>query len=548
MEGPVAEARREDERNEEKEAAAPSPKSVAPKDGDADGGQAVDTAQQPTASQTRTSVGVDEPEVAAPDTVGITPMEVDKPEQPAEPSPSQPVSTPSEREPLPVDADGDVEVTAPPPIQEPPRPVFTLSTGQSIGVQIDPAKAADLAPDTTVVDVTESDHVNKVRWRPNDPVTLAAGGEAFCGLWKVSGPRSSLATPTHPDLAEGVAAVTAFDWDATGEWFAVATYKDFAGVVTIYDSKGTIVNRFSEVPRLVSILRWASRGTGVLLVMSDGERSNFRLCDAVQPRPELPPSKEIEGPIYDVSWSNDGTIFACGDGSVYQAEAESSVQISGQFTSEDPQERWTLVRSASRTGLSPVAVVASTSTAKIWIPGHDITVPSAHHSDITSIEFRPQSPSARQLEKDSHLTLATSSMDDTVKLWSINLDAKEAHCTHRLYLGESSPALAAAFSPDGYAIAAASQRKLFIWHAERGGTPLATWEDPTDDNVKDEVNGEGSPKSEEVDHLALDRTLSWDTDGKKLALGFGQKVCDTFSCQPSSFYCLVSPTMWYFQR
>ena len=42
----------------------------------------------------------------------------------------------------------------------------TLATGTSVGVQISPAKAADLTPDTACLDLP--DHVVNIAWRPQD--------------------------------------------------------------------------------------------------------------------------------------------------------------------------------------------------------------------------------------------------------------------------------------------------------------------------------------------------------------------------------------------
>jgi WD40 repeat protein len=439
-----------------------------------------------------------------------TAMEVDKPELSRERS-SPPV----------VDAEGDVDMEIAPPVEELPTPEFTLLTGQSIGVQIVAAKAADLAPDTTVVDVPGPDNVTATQWRPNDPLTLAASGDTFCGLWKLSGQRSSV-SPAFEKVVED-SYVTAVDWDPTGQMLAVAVYRNHYGTVTTYNTDGTVAFSLPDTPVLVSALRWADRGPYMAIVLSDGQQSSFTLWDNDLTPETYSVPEAVDGPIYDITWTDNGNIYACGDGSVYQCMVDDNIYVSRRWTSEDPGEAWTVVKTASWRG-SPVAAVASSSTPDIWIPTHDIMVRSAHHAEITTLEFHPRSSSAAQPEKGAPLRLATSSMDDTVKLWHVNPDTKDVHCVHRLFLGPSCPALVSKFSPDGYAIAAASQSKLFIWHAERGGTPLATWEVPADDNVKDEANLNRSPRSDRSDGMVLDRTLSWDSDGKKLAFGFGQKV------------------------
>lgn len=448
-------------------------------------------------------------------------MYIDKPVEPEESvehSPTGAISPSSEA--LVVDADGDVDM-AEPPIEDLPSPVYTLSMGQSVGVQIVPPKAADLTPETVLVDMPGPGHVTKTCWRPNDPLTFVAAGDTVCGLWKLSGQRSSTA-PTFQSLVENII-VTALDWDQTGQTLAVATYKDYVGTVTTFDRQGDVISVLPDAPRLITGLRWANRGSRMVLALSDGQRSSLTSWDQELHLEDFPTPQDVDGPIYDVAWSDDDHLYACGDGSVYQCQIDDNVEVFKRFNSGDSQEPWPLLKTTSWSG-APVAVVASTSTANIWIPTHDISASSAHDGDITAIDIRPQStPNATQEEHGS-LTLATASMDHTVKVWSVNFDAKELHCMRRLYLGESSPALVTAFSPDGYAIATASQRQLFIWNAERGGTPLATWAAPEEEKVKGEPNQDQSPTANGSDSTALDRTLSWDSDGKKLAFGIEQKV------------------------
>src|SRR5947207_249003 len=310
-------------------------------------------------------------------------------------------------------------------------------------------------------------------------------------------------------------------WDPAGVMLAVATYNDLMGSITMYSVQGTAIDLLPDIPRMVSGLHWVRRGLQMVVVVSDGKNSELALWDQALRPGEFPPPQVIDGQIYDVAWSGDDQIYACGDGSVYQCGVDASIHVSKDFNSDDQHEPWTFVR-ASPVGGSSMAVVASPSTANIWIPTHDISIKAAHHGDITAIELRPQ-PHAAGVEKNTRLVIATSSMDETVKLWHVDLEAKQFHCVHRLFLGSGSPALVSAFSPDGYAIAAVSHDKLFIWNAERGGSPMSTWTIPSV-NLKEETNQDGTGKSEDFEDSDFYRSLSWDTDGKKLALGFGKQV------------------------
>ncbi|EZG01080.1 hypothetical protein H106_08433 [Trichophyton rubrum CBS 735.88] len=441
------------------------------------------------------------------------------PKIPKSPSrPSSPAVEPA------VDADGDIGMSAP------PTPVYTLTNGQSVGVQIAPPKAIDLTTDTILLDIGAKNHVMKTAWRPGDSLLIGASAESYCGLWKLTGQRSST-TPGH-EVLTSTANATAMEWEPTGKTLAVATYSDFEGTVVLYCSQGKMIKTLPCMPGLISGLRWSGNGDRIIFTVSDGSQSKLLLWDKEISTTEYINSQLIDGAIYEVLWVEDEEAYACGDGAVYQFRVTNEIELSKIFRwKEYPQEPWTLIKSTQWKESSVVATVStSATTSNIWIPSHDIKVESAHHGIITSLEFRPlpkphSSPQtlANGTGKDPALILATSSMDETLKIWSIDCTSRTASCVHRLFLGSSLPALSSAFSPDGYAIAAASQDKLFIWNAERGGTPMASWPIPKD-GTKDETISDEANGTVNGIQSALDRPLSWDSDGKKLALGFGSTI------------------------
>ena len=419
--------------------------------------------------------------------------------------------------------------------QEPPTPTFTLTSGHSVGVQITPAKAADLDPHTNILAVAGDNHVTQTLWRPNDPTVLAEMGESFCGFWKLSSQRAENApAPVHESLVGGKGGsdcVTAAAWDPSGTMLAVATYNDLCGSITMYGLHGAAIDLLPDVPRMISGLHWAEKGEQMVVVASDGENSELVLWDQSIRPDEFPPPQKITGNIYDVAWSGDDQIYASGDECVYQCLVDESIHISKTIDSDSSGGPWTFLKSIKRSG-SSLVVTASSATTNLWVPTHDIRHNAAHLGNITAIELQPQSQQAAELQQTSPVVLATASMDETVKIWNIDLETKQFHCLHRLFLGQDSPALSATFSPDGYAIAAASTGKLLIWNVERGGTPMATWTVPDGDKDKnDEEKKEMLPVTngeESSDALSFDRPLSWDSDGKKLALGFGKQVCSFF--------------------
>lgn len=406
-------------------------------------------------------------------------------------------------------------------------PSFTLTTGQSVGVQITPAKAADLSPNVALVDVAGNSHVTTTLWRPHDPTLVAVAGESFCGLWRVvSSNASSFSLALElENLVENRTdgtCVSTVAWDPTGQRLAVATYNELRGAITMYDIHGAAVDLLPDVPRMITGLHWADRGSHMAVVASDGEISELALWDSSMRPDELAPPQVIDRPIYDLTWAGDHLIYACGEGSVYECEINSSINVTRTFTSEQPDTAWTFIRTAKNISI-PVVVTAAAASGSLWVPNADMHIDNAHHGDITAIDVRKYSQGYESQNITSFI-LASSSTDDTVKIWKVDLSSRQILCLHRLFLSSNVPALSVSFSPDGYAVTAASKEKLYIWNVERGGPPMATWTAPDPESSKLEhsdrpMNGENG-SSEAIPY----RCLSWDSDGKKLAMGLGKQV------------------------
>lgn len=421
-----------------------------------------------------------------------------------------------------VDGDGDVsmgmrvdETQEPEP--EPEPPTLTLTTGHSVGVQISPAKAADLSPDTAILHVAPKDHVTTSLWRPGDPTMFAVAGDSFCSIWKLSS-----SPPVEEKIVEDDSdhvLVSAVSWDPTGQKLAVATYRDLYGTVSVYTPNGYALDFLPEMSRIITGLHWTPNDHRLLIIASNHQVTEL----AIWPEnAEFVPPQVIDGPIYDFSWSGDNQAYVCGDGAVYQCKVDSGIHVSKSFASDSPKTAWTFVRCV-RIGDSSVAVAASSAIAALWIPTHDMRLDDAHHGDITAIELHAQ-PQTWGSSQSQRIVLASFGLDGTVKVWHIDLEGKRFDCLHRLFMGPSSPSLAGGFSPDGYALAAMSRDQLFIWNTARGNV-MATWTLPGSKEVKAE---EGSDRPVNGQNAATeqlpDRTLSWDTDGKKLAVGFGKQV------------------------
>ncbi|KAI5301368.1 hypothetical protein KEM56_001798 [Ascosphaera pollenicola] len=422
-----------------------------------------------------------------------------------------------------VDDDGDIGMLD--QVENMPQEVFTLAAGQSTGVQIAPAKAMDLAPQTTVLDIPDTDGaILKSAWRPQDPTTLAVYGNNFCGLWKSPSGRWSGSSATYHSLVEShadePAAVTAMAWNADGTLLAVATYTRMMGTITLYGPTGEVFDALPDTPSMVSNFSWAPHGLRLVVVMSDPHKSQLALWDQAVKAKEFSHIYQVNSHIYDVAWPEGESVFALGDKSMHMISTrDDMLELSQVFSTENKKDSWSLLCATTVSG-EPLAVAASTQNAKLYIPTHDLVLDDIHAAAITSVQACPLS--LPDVDVSRNVLLMTSSMDGTLKLWRLDLESKESTCLHRLSLTSTPTELTSSVSPDSYAVAGASLNKLSVWNVERGGIPMAKLSVPFDANDKD-LQGDGGVQSEATKN-GPQRSLTWDSDSKRLALSFNRRI------------------------
>lgn len=408
-----------------------------------------------------------------------------------------------------IDGDGDVSMA-----EEIPEPPVTLENGDSSGIQIAPAKTVDLTPDTALLDA--ENHVTQTLWRPRDPTTVVAAGIGFCSLWKLS-LSSEPAEKKIVERKKGSPNVSTVAWDAIGEKLAVATSADNKGTITMYNINGDAVDLLPEVSRAITGLHWADSSSQLMVVASNHQTSELVLWDDNRRPDVFPPPQVIEDNITNLAWCGRNQVFASGDGAIYECEVDNSIRLVNTYPSRDGAT-WDFIR-CIQTEIHSVAIAACGSKALIWIPTHDIFIPNAHPAQITGLEIRPQTDSQR-------IVFATFSQGGKVKVWQVDLDSRDCECVHQFSLNShSNNALTGCFSPDGYALAAASKDRLSIWNVERGGDPMSTWTAPNSEVKKEDperpTNGHnGLTKSD----TPTNWPLAWDADGKRLAYGLNKKV------------------------
>ena len=414
--------------------------------------------------------------------------------------------------------------------------VPTLTNGCSVGVQSD--KVTELGPETTVLTVPDKSVTHAI-WNPHYPTLLATAGEALCRIWTIVGPRSVSASSSaqtstedatpYIDLHEASdpATVTSLAWSPDGETLAVATYgpqADVQGSVTLYTKAGVVQDEMPGAKGLVLKLSWNPSGTLLLGVAHSGRGTDSTLVLWDIKDGQLMQPFDVDRAIIDVAWIDDRLFGVCGKDFVAESIIENQAIAALKVRDESNiNQEWTTIE-YDRISRTKALIAESTGMLALIDPSGHLHVTTAHDGAITSLMYQPISnPSS--LSPLAPRSLATSSVDGTIKLW----DAKRPFAiTHTLGHDYAIPPLAISFTPDGCLVAAASWNKVLIWSAELGGTPKASWkckDDQWQTQSSHQANGDVARESEEYSPL---HSLSWDADSGKLAYGLKNQV---------SFYC-----------
>lgn len=434
-----------------------------------------------------------------------------------------------------------------PPEQEPvvePVPIVlsTLANGDNAGVQVDPAKVANLGPTTTLLQVPEAQQVTHLAFSPSDSSLLTASGVQFCGSWRTFAGTSGTSTQT-PEYRSFIGTteetmVTALTWEPSGSILAVATYDNQSGRIHLIDGQElSLIETLPASQRAITSLKWLPSGPYLLGVAAFDEPvattntagSSLLLWDLTGFQNISAPSfVTIPDTILDVDstlHAGQNVICIAGDAAVYQCRATPGLQVDIRWPA--PMS-WTFVRCTSSGNHRNVVVATSADSMTIWIPSHDIMRREVHAAPITGLEFRP----VQQVYTESRAIheFATSSMDGTIRIWRLDENFNSLGCVAKVVLEVVSPIMALSYSPDGFCIAGASYDKVQIWNADSNILPLAAWNGSDNGwrgaSIKeDDALSNGAVSSVNGDHTSTsDHCLSWDVSSKKLAFSLGSQV------------------------
>lgn len=430
-----------------------------------------------------------------------------------------------------------------PGIETMPLPIHTLTTGASIGIQVTPAKAANLAPATNFLhirgpaDRDESGTLTHLVWRPGDSDVLTGIGDNYCKIWKYAGTHSDpMPVPECQSLIEATDTilVSAAAWEPTGEMLAVATYSNNSGQIHLFDGQElTLMEALPASQRAITSLQWYGQGLHLLgLAPLDSDTpssptnagSSILLWDLSQtsgiPGPHSMSVPEILVDMDCTSIGSQGIVCAAGQRAIYLYQGTSELALQQRFTPDSGEgDQWTFVRCAGRGSTKQAFLVtASAESACLWMPYPRASRRGAHEAAITGLELSPQ-PSLKQ-------EFATSSLDGTIKVWRYDEGVNSIVSLCKLVIGHFSPAMTLSYSPDGLYLAAASYDTFRIWNTEQGHSQSGTWYVGSHEwpgaRLKDyDIESVGS---DALQVTSADHTLAWDSDSKQIVFGLGYEV------------------------
>ena len=424
-----------------------------------------------------------------------------------------------------------------------PEPILTLNIGASKAIQID--QPVDLADKTSIHTLSSSNQaIMHLAFNPQDPTILATGGEALARIWQTAKMAGSLeAAQTYCDILppSDDSYVSAEAWSPDGAVLAVAsrnaTTSQLAGSVSLWTSQGKCIEELPATQELIFKLRWNPAGSHLVGITSSGMTSTSIVVWEAESSTLSRPC-EVQNELRDVIWTSDSQFAVCGKG-IIATSGSLTAETIPLHSSDDPEvhsRTWTHILQDTSFSTNLIAADESGYIALVGRQGDIHSTREAHYGELTGLELRPSSK-LTTTSADSTRLMATSGMEGTVKLWNaINLE----NLATLSFGGPASPVMSLSFTPSGHLLAAGNPNRIYVWDPDDMGPPKATWKREVGKGPQKKalpngntngLNGHNNDVAMDYDSAIGDdaedegRSLSWDAEGRKLAMGVGSQVC-----------------------
>lgn len=435
-------------------------------------------------------------------------------------------------------------------VEEPLAPLIpTLTNGESVAVQVAPAKVTNLRPTSAILSLDSPQLIRGASWRPVDAATLVVQSDTYCGSWKLAGqnllPESVKPLPSNLFPWDEIGLVTTTAWNTDGSVLAVATWSEEESHIHLFEGQDlTLIETLPASQKAVTLLKWHTSGCRLVGIApsednsrasNGGPASTLLSWDlALGPGLSGPSALALPTAILDLDCAGgaDSTdVYAAGENAVYRCQGHDEMSISQQWTSPalHTREEWTFIRCAQLYIQEDAIITAASDTATIWLPGRGLLKENVHAAPLTGLEVRPR----RHPVNGSYqvLEFATSSEDGTVKTWQLTDDDADVACLHQLRSEPLIPIMSLSYSADGFCLAGASYNTVRIWNVQHDYNLMAKWEGSEPEwrgsSIRDDDQASAAERSSingDVGPLSAHHTLDWHSDSKKLAFGLGSQV------------------------
>jgi transducin (beta)-like 1 len=412
---------------------------------------------------------------------------------------------------------GVAEIESPLPVVEEAPIVDTLSIGQSKESLTE--RPRDLLPDTSFVDFENDLKLQFARWSPHKPFALFTAGKHHMRTFSVKTPRpeSGLENVSKEGRLHGKEySFEHFCWTQEGKGvLAVRDTVEEDGPLNgaklmAFSNWGIPVDLVDPMAGSIVSLKY-NQDSKLLLSLSYGTMAVIKIFKLTDSGFVCKNTKTMSAELYDAAWTAGDKFVVCGISTLELYEVGEEITI---IKSVPTPHDWFRVQFDKICDIV-ACIDEERSALGIMKLGEDLKVEVEPFKEdtITEFEFQPIQNKDSRSENTPRL-LATSTSNGKVQLWNALLPFTRVF---ELSLGIQATCQTLSFSPDGFYLAAAGYDKLFVWKTEEGGEPKAVWEvTEPNDHWKTDVT---DAADEDWTH-----TLSWDSDGKKIAFSLNNQV------------------------
>jgi transducin (beta)-like 1 len=419
-----------------------------------------------------------------------------------------------------------------PVIEEPIIPTLSIGHSQEISTEA----PRDLNLDTSFLPPNKDTTLEFVKWCPDNSTALLVAGQNHMRAYRISsevpGDQSESKYSNIP-VDEEDYRVQAFCWtERSSALFSTArehTNEEGGSIpqnrLFGFTDYGNGMRLVDPVAGTIVALHY-NPSSNLILCISHGEQAVIKIWHYSQTEPEgarkrkeanfeFKLDKTVGKEIYDAAWTTDNKFIVCGMSTLELYEVGEDITSVKSFHTEQDWFRMKYdplceVAALSDDEMHALGVVKLDGDLKI----HNETF---QNTTLTDFAFQPI-PNKESYKESSPRLLATSSANGQVRIWNA---LGPLICLHELSLGMQATAQVVSFSPDGFLLAAAGYDTLRVWKTDEGGEPKAVWHMPAPNDRWESVPLE---EPDEKEPLAWLHTLSWDSDGKKLAFGLRDQV------------------------